>query len=280
MPRGSRLLNSFEKISEKSWGRKDCLFLIQNIKDAFSGYFVTKWLTAMCGENRHAWDSMQDQPSPATLVYQMNMMLLSLGCIHLERTSFWPAFQFSFSSCIGITLLSIPQQKRKSLAGGPLLVQHVSYNQIHLLYQERYLHSTSTWKALVNFTFVLNGLYYMYPHKKLLYNALWWRDLFTPHCMNTSITKGKKSPSCGIQKGDYMELQLNNREKYITLMIKEVIYCVLVFHSQVATCHRTKKTMDNCSPLRQACTFIHPLIWSHDIMLLWALCRIDVPCLI
>lgn len=92
-------------------------------------------------------------------------------------------------------------------------ITHVSYNQLHLLYQERKPHSTSTWKALVNFTFVSNGLYYMYPHSKLLHNALWWRSLFTPHCMNTSITKGKNSPSCGIQEVDYMEFQLNNREK-------------------------------------------------------------------
>lgn len=29
----------FAKISEKSWDEKDYLFLLQNIKDVYSGYF-------------------------------------------------------------------------------------------------------------------------------------------------------------------------------------------------------------------------------------------------
>lgn len=51
---------------------------------------------AMRREREKVHKRTEDQPPPATLVYQMNMMLLSLGCIHLEQTSFWPAFQFSF----------------------------------------------------------------------------------------------------------------------------------------------------------------------------------------
>lgn len=41
--------NSFAKISEKSWTGKDDLFLLQNSKDVYSGYFVTKWLIATWG---------------------------------------------------------------------------------------------------------------------------------------------------------------------------------------------------------------------------------------
>lgn len=39
----------------------------------------------------------------------------------------------------------------------------------------------------------------------------------------------------------YMQFQLHNREKYITLMIKDIIHCVLVFYSQEATCHRLEQ---------------------------------------
>lgn len=134
---------------------------------------------------------MQDQPPPATLVCQMNTVLLSLGCIHLEQTSFWPAFQVHFSS-ISILLYSLSFSKEQKFSRWTFAsITHVNYNQLHLLHQERYLHSTSTWKALINFTFVLNGLYYIYPNSKRP-NALWWKDLFPPRCRNISIAKEEK----------------------------------------------------------------------------------------
>lgn len=34
---------------------------------------------------------------------------------------------------------------------------------------------------------------------------------------------------------DYTQFQMNNREKYIPLMMKDIIYCMLVFYSQEAT---------------------------------------------
>ena len=39
------------------------------------------------------------------------------------------------------------------------------------------------------------------------------------------LLKEKKRPSHGIQKVNYIELQRDNSGKYITPMIKEVIYC-------------------------------------------------------
>lgn len=166
-------------------------------------------------------------------------MLLGLGCIHLEQTSVWPAFQCSSSLHVHITLLSIPQQRNKKFSRWTFTsLTHVSYNPLYLLYGERYLHSTSPWKALVNFTFVLNELYYIYPCSKL-YNASRWRELRTPLCRNASTAKEKQSFSW--HSFDHMQFQLNNREKYLTVLIKETVYCMLVFYSQEATCHRLEQ---------------------------------------
>lgn len=114
---------------------------------------------------------------------------LSLGSIHLEQTSFWPAFQLSQAYLYYST--SHPSTKNQKFSRWTFANVTVNYNQLHRLYQ--HLHPTSTGKALVYFTFVLNRLHYIYPHSKL-HNTLWWRDLFTPHRGNTSITKeGKKA---------------------------------------------------------------------------------------
>lgn len=45
---------SFVKMPEKSWDEKDYFFLFQNIKSVYSGYFITKWLTAMYKERENA----------------------------------------------------------------------------------------------------------------------------------------------------------------------------------------------------------------------------------
>lgn len=125
-----------------------------------SGYFITKWLAAVWKENTHH-ERTQDQPLPVTLVYQMNMMLLSLSCIHVERTSSGLHSSSHFPH-IPLSLSVYPWTKNKKFSRWTFTsITHVSHNQLQLFYQESYPHSTSTWKALVNFTFVLNGLYYI-----------------------------------------------------------------------------------------------------------------------
>lgn len=93
---------------------------------------------------------------------------------------------------IPISLYFLPLNKKtKSLAGGPFThINTLATNRFIGLCQEKYLHFTTTWKALVNFTFILNGLYYIYLNNKL-HNVLWWRDLFPPHCRKILITKEK-----------------------------------------------------------------------------------------
>lgn len=93
---------------------------------------------------------------------------------------------------IPILLYFLPLNKKtKSLAGGPFThINTLATNRFIGLCQEKYLYFTTTWKALVNFTFILNGLYYIYLNNKL-HNVLWWRDLFPPHCRKILITKEK-----------------------------------------------------------------------------------------
>lgn len=87
----------------------------------------------------------------------------------------------------------------------------------------------------------------------------------------------KHSPSHGTQKFDHTQFQVNNREKYIPLMIKDIIHCMLVFHSQEATCHRLEQNKlqqlsvyhwGMCVP---SFTFLDEAMTSTTV-LLWALC--------
>lgn len=66
----------------------------------------------------------------------------------------------------------------------------------------------------------------------------------------------------------YMQFRLNKREKRITLLIKDIIYYMLGFYSQEATCHRLEQNKlqqlsvhhwGMCVP-----SFIL-LRWSHNI---------------
>lgn len=129
------------------------------------------------------------------------------------------------------------------------------------------LHSTSTWKALMNFTFVLNRLHYMYPQSKL-YNALKWRDLLTPYCKNTSITEEEKKSFSWHSKSYLRRVPAEKGGGGNHSNDQTVIYCTLVFHSQEATCHKLKQNkLQTTAHQWDMCVRAFPYILrlSHDM---------------
>lgn len=154
-----------------------------------SSYFITQWLITIYSER----EKVHKRARSTSHTCLSNKQNATYSWLHSSGTD-------QLVACIPVLIFLAylyhstfyPSTKNKKFSRWTFTsITHVSYNQLDLLCRKRYLHSTSPWKAPVNFVFVVNGLYYIYLCGKL-HNALWWKDLFTPHCKNASIAKEEK----------------------------------------------------------------------------------------